>query len=230
MLLLTSLCETSTAQIKELYFADSLFSIGQYSAADEIYKKSLTETKKYNAQLLLKLAFMAEKAEKPAEALYYLSIVSQKEPNLALSEKMNQIAVTNGLEGYSFDDFSYFLVFYRQYGGYIPILLLTLGIYVVLVMILKVRNREIVQRRHKLAVIAYLVAMLGLLNIPESYHSGVVKSRFTFVRAFPSAAAPVVETIRQGHKLTVIGKRDEWNRVIWQGKILFIKHTDLWII
>ena len=159
-----------------------------------------------------------------------MSVLAQKHPSAALLEKMSSMATAHELSGYKFDDMSYFLIFYRRYGGYVPILLLTLGIYVVLVMLIKIRNGEKVQRRHKWAAIAYLTALLGLLNIPASYQTGVLKSRLTYAREFPTAAAPVVEMLRKGHKITVIGSRDRWKRVVWQGKIVFIRDTDIWIL
>ncbi len=218
------------AQSNRLDLADSLFTIGKYAEAYKIYQKKNEDDRTYNPNLLIKLSFLAEKAKKPAESLYYLSVLAQKEPSIALLEKMDQVALSSSLQGYQFNDFSYFLIFYRRYGGYIPILLLSLGVYVVAVMMIKLKNGEQIQKRHKWATIFYLTALFGLLNIPNNYTSGVVRSELSFIRAFPSAAAPVVQVIQRGHKMTIIGTRDHWNRVIWEGKIVFIKNSDLWII
>ena len=231
--LLTGVWANSTvlfAQKNRLNEADSLFTIGKYAQAYKIYQKKSENDQSYNPNLLIKLSFLAEKAKEPAESLYYLSILAQKQPSVALLEKMNQMALVNNLEGYKFNDFSYFLIFYRRYGGYIPILLLTLGVYVVAVMLIKIRNGEQIQQRHKWATIFYLTALFGLLNIPNNYATGIVRNELSFIRSFPSAAAPVVEVIKKGHKLTIIGTRDHWNRVIWEGHIVFIKKSDLWII
>jgi hypothetical protein len=217
-------------QLSELNLADSLFTIGKYSEAQNIYEKYFENIKKYNPNLLLKLSFLAEKSNDPAKCLYYLSILTQKTPTIKLLEKMSQVASEYNLEGYNFNDFSYFLVFYRRYGGYIPILLLTLGLYVVVVMFLKVKSGDFIQRRHKWAVVIYLMALFGLLNIPNNYQTGVVKKEETYVRSFPSSASPVVQKIKKGNKLTIIGNRDEWNRVIWNGEIVFVRKDDLWII
>lgn len=213
-----------------LHTADSLFSIGRYTEANRLYQSFYQNGKKFNPSLLLRLSFLAEKANNPARSLYYLSILAQKQPSVALLEKMNQIASQQNLTGYEFNDFSYFLVFYRKYGGYIPILLLTLGIYVVVVMVIKARRQERILKRHKWTAIVYLLALLALLNLPANYEAGVVRGQLVHIRAFPSAAAPVIETVRQGHRLTVIGSRDRWKRVIWKGSIVFIRDTDIWII
>lgn len=218
------------AQSKHLNLADSLFTIGRFSQAYTIYQKNFESEENFNPHLLLKLSFLAEKAKEPAASLYYLSILAQKQPSVALLNKMSQIALVNNLDGYQFNDFSYFLVFYRRYGGYIPILLLTLGLYVVAIMLIKIRNGEQIQRRHQWATIFYLIALLGLLNIPNNYTSGVVRAEYSYIRSFPSAASPVIERIRKGNKVTIIGTRDQWNRVIWEGRIVFIKKSDVWVI
>lgn len=213
-----------------LHRADSLFSIGRYAEANRLYQSHHQESKKFNPNLLLRLSFLAERANNPARSLYYLSILAQKQPNVVLLEKMHQIASQQNLTGYEFNDFSYFLIFYRKYGGYLPILLLTLGIYVVVVMVIKVRRQERIQKRHKSTAVIYLFALLALLNIPGNYEAGVVKGQLVQIRTFPSAAAPVLETVRAGHRLTVVGSRDRWKRVIWKGNIVFIRDSDLWII
>lgn len=178
----------------------------------------------------MRLSFLAERENNPARSLYYLSALAQQQPSVPLLEKMDKIASQQNLTGYEFNDFSYFLIFYRKYGGYVPILLLTLGIYVVVVMVIKIRRYERIQKRHKWTAIVYLLALLALLNIPGNYEAGVVKGQLIHIRAFPSAAAPVVETLRAGHRLTVIGSRDRWKRVIWKGNIVFIRDSDIWII
>ncbi|TDB66982.1 SH3 domain-containing protein [Arundinibacter roseus] len=226
----SAICDALFAQDSALNVADSLFTIGKYSQAEKIYEKNFKNSEKYNPNVLIKLSFLAEKANDPGKTLYYLSLLSQIKPTISLFEKMNQIAEMNQLDGYIFNDLSYFMVFYRRYGGYIPILLLSLGLYVVVVMVIKVRSGEWIQRRHKIAVFMYLIALLGLLNIPANYTTGVVKTERTFMRGFPSSAAPVVEVIQKGNKLTIIGNRDRWKRVIWDGEIGYIRENDLWAL
>ncbi|MFB9296807.1 hypothetical protein ACFFSP_25225 [Persicitalea jodogahamensis] len=213
-----------------LHTADSLFSIGRFAEADRLYQSFYQKGKKFNPNLLLKLSFLAEQANNPARSLYYLSVLAMKQPSRTLLEKMSQLATQQNLSGYEFNDLSYFLIFYRRYGGYIPILLLTLGIYVVAVMFIKVLRKERIQKRHKWTAVAYLLALLALLNVPANYESGVLKGKLVHIRAFPSAASPVVEIVGRGHKLTIIGSRDHWKRVIWKGNIVFVRDSDIWII
>lgn len=220
----------NAASEDRLHTADSLFTIGQYSRANAVYKSVYNKRGKFSPSLLIKLSYLAEKGSKPTEALYYMSALAAMRPSVDLLVKMDKIAATHHLTGYEFNDFSYFKIYYNRYGGYVPMLLLTLGAYIVLVMVFKVRRHELIQKNHKWAVVAYLLALLALFNLPANYESGVVKSEVTYVRAFPSAAAPVALTIRKGHKLTIIGSRDEWSRVLWDRKIWYILKSDLWIV
>lgn len=220
----------NAARVGRLHTADSLFTIGKFSRANALYKEVYDTQEKFSPNLLLKLSYLAEKGSNPTEALYYMSALAAMKPSVDLLMKMDKIAAAHHLTGYEFNDFSYFKIYYSRYGGYVPMLLLTLGAYIVLVMVFKVRHHERIQKNHKWAVVAYLLALFALFNVPANYESGVVRSEVTYVRAFPSAAAPVALTIRKGHKLTVIGSRDEWNRVVWDRKIWYILKSDLWMV
>ncbi len=227
---ITGITKAQNTPARLLHTADSLFTIGKYARANTLYQEAYLKQRKYNPNLLLKLSFLAEKSSKPSEALFYMSELAAKKPSVELLKKMDKIAATHHLLGYEFNDFSYFQIYYRYYGGYVTMLLLAFGAYVVLVMVFKARNFERIQKRHKWAVVIYLIALLALFNIPNNYESGVVRTEITYVRSFPSAAAPVALTIRKGHRLTIIGSRDEWNRVLWNRKILYVLKSDLWIV
>ncbi|WP_247236353.1 SH3 domain-containing protein [Telluribacter sp. SYSU D00476] len=218
------------AQENNLKVADSLFTIGRYSDAKNIYENYFQNHKKYNPNLLLKLAFLSERANDYTQSLYYLSNLAQLEPTVPLLKKMNSLAETHGLRGYEFNDYSYFVIFYRRYGEFLPILLLTLGVYVFVVMLIKIRNGEYIYKRHKWAMVIYLVALLGLLNAPANYSTGIISNGTTYLRSYPSSAAPVVERVSKGHKLTIIGARDNWNVVFWGGELVYVRKNDLMVI
>jgi len=218
------------ASKKELKTADSLFAMAKYPEATILYKKNFGDNEKNNQSLLLKLAFLAEKANNYTDCLYYLSKLAMITPSRRLFEKMDKLASEQNLKGYEFDDYNYFIIFYRRYGDYIPILLLTLGAYIVLIMVLKVRRKEPILKVHKLSIIIYLVALLGLLNIPSLYKTCIIVNENTFLRDEPSSAAPVVERVGKGHKLTIVGSVDHWDRVIWNNRIVYVRKSDLWNI
>ncbi|WP_229253899.1 SH3 domain-containing protein [Dyadobacter sp. NIV53] len=219
-----------SADLKELKAADSLFAMAKYTEAETLYKKNYKEDEKNNEYLLLKLAFLSEKTNNYTNCLYYLNKLALINPSRRLFEKMDNLAVEQNLSGYDFDDYNYFIIFYRRYGEYIPILLLTLGSYIVFIMVLKTRRKEPILQFHKISTIVYLVVLLGVVNIPSLYKTGIIVNDNTFLREEPSSASNVVEMVRKGHKLTIFGSVDHWDRVIWNNRIVYIRKNDLWTI
>lgn len=218
------------ANQKELKTADSLFAIARYPEAQALYKKNFSLTEKNSRALLLKLAFLAEKTNNYTDCLFFLSKLALLQPSRHLFEKMDKLAKEQNLSGYEFDDYNYFIIFYRKYGDYIPILLLTLGTYIVVIMVTKTRRKEPILQIHKISIIVYLLALLGILNVPSLYQTCIIVNENTFLRDEPSSAAGVVEKVGKGHKLTIIGSVDHWNRVIWNNRIVYIRKSDLWNI
>ncbi|WP_342086154.1 SH3 domain-containing protein [Dyadobacter sp. OTU695] len=218
------------ANQKELKTADSLFAIARYPEAQTLYKKNFSLTEKNSRALLLKLAFLAEKTNNYTDCLFFLSKLALVQPSRHLFEKMDKLAKEQNLSGYEFDDYNYFIIFYRKYGDYIPILLLTLGTYIVVIMVTKTRRKEPILQIHKISIIVYLLALLGILNVPSLYQTCIIVNENTFLRDEPSSAAGVVEKVGKGHKLTIIGSVDHWNRVIWNNRIVYIRKSDLWNI
>jgi tetratricopeptide (TPR) repeat protein len=222
--------EAFSADRNELKIADSLFAMARYTEASSLYKKNFGKDEKNNQSLLLKLAFLSEKTNDYTDCLFYLSKLALITPSRKLFEKMDKLASEQNLKGYEFDDYNYFIIFYRRYGDYIPILLLSLGAYIVFIMFLKVRRNEAILRIHKISIIFYLFALLGLLNIPSLYKTCIVVNENTFLRDEPSSASPVIEKVGKGHKLVIVGSIDHWDRVIWNNKIVYIRQSDLWHI
>jgi hypothetical protein len=219
-----------SANKKELKMADSLFAMARYPESLVLYKKNFSEREKNNQSLLLKLAFLAEKTNNYTDCLFFLSKLALVNPSRRLFEKMDKLAEERNLTGYEFDDYNYFIIFYRRYGDYIPILLLTLGTYIVVIMVTKVRRKEPILQIHKLSIIAYLLVLLGILNVPSLYRTCIIVNENTFLRDEPSSASAVIDRVGKGHKLTVVGSVDHWNRVIWNNQIVYIRKSDLWNI
>ncbi|MCF0050649.1 SH3 domain-containing protein [Dyadobacter chenwenxiniae] len=210
--------------------ADSLFAMARYPESLVLYKKNFSEDEKNNQSLLLKLAFLAEKTNNYTDCLFYLSKVALTNPSRRLFEKMDKLAAEQNLTGYEFDDYNYFIIFYRRYGDYIPILLLTLGTYIVVIMVTKVRRGEPILQIHKVSIVVYLLVLLGILNVPSLYRTCIIVNENTFLRDEPSSAAAVIDRVGKGHKLTIVGSVDHWNRVIWNNQIVYIRKSDLWNI
>jgi len=100
--------------VNELKMADSLFAIARYQESYLLYKKNFTDDEKNNESLLLKLAFLSEKTNNYTECLYYLNKLALTKPSRRLFEKMAKLAEEQNLSGYEFDDYNYFIIFYRS--------------------------------------------------------------------------------------------------------------------
>lgn len=212
---------------QELKKADSLFSIGQYAAAALIYKKKSYTSEKSNPELLLKLAYISRHLEDYTLCLYYLSRLAEVKPSQQLFLEMESIAEKYHVTGYEFDDYGYFSILYKRYGHFLHLLLLTLGVYVFGVLIIKIRKGEFIQTRHKWILFFYLLGIMGLITIPDFYSSGIVQHDNTFVRSFPSSAGPVTARISKGNKLIILTSKDNWYMVIWDKDLVYVKKNDM---
>ena len=43
----------------------------------------------------------------------------------------------------------------------------------------------------------------------------------------PSPGAPLVEIVNEGHRVEIIGKKDVWVEVLWEGEPAYIKEGNL---
>ncbi|MFN4146076.1 MAG: hypothetical protein ACK4GN_09655 [Runella sp.] len=222
-----------SAQIINLQAADSLFLHGKYREAGMIYEKFLRQRTGVSIIALpiyYKLAFINEQQNHYARALYYLSIIYNRQPRQNILNKINEIAVNHALEGYELDDFSFVFLFFRQYSVYLTLFLLLIGLYAFGVIIYKQNRGEAIRKRHKWTVFIYFIALLALLNLPASYQIGIINKTYTHLREAPSSAAPVVKSIREGNKVAIIGQSDQWLRVWWQDQPFYVRRLDVWPI
>ena len=211
----------------ELKAADSLFATAGYTEAYKLYKKNFKKVEKNNPELTLKLAFLSERSGNYSDCLFYLSTLSLIKPSRALFEKMADIAGEYNLKGYEFDDYSYFIIFYRRYGSYLPLLLLLFAGYIVYIMVIKTKNREPILMVHKLSILGYLIIVLGLINLPDLFQSAIITNPKTFLRNEPSSASKVISEVGNGHRIIILGSVDHWDRVIWENSIVYIRKSDV---
>jgi hypothetical protein len=210
--------------------ADSLFATGDQAHAAQLYEKVLAAGYEATNTMLLKLASAYEQQDNIPRLLYFLQVYFDHQPDDAVLYKMNEIARANNLDGYETDDLNYFFLFYRKYGIYILIFLLLPAGYVFTVLILKGLRRQPAPLRQKWVLFIYLLVLLAFVNLPDSVQSGITNNNRVMIRTAPSAAAPVVDVIGQGHKVNILGSRDVYLRVLWHNKLYFIRRDNIWVI
>jgi hypothetical protein len=210
--------------------ADSLFATGDQAHAAQLYEKVLAAGYEATNTMLLKLASAYEQQDNIPRLLYFLQVYLDRQPDDAVLHKMNDIARANNLAGYETDDLNYFFLFYRKYGIYILIFLLLPAGYVFTVLILKGLRRQPAPLRQKWVLFFYLLVLLAFVNLPASVQSGITNTDRVIIRTAPSAAAPVVDVIGQGHKVNILGSRDVYLRVLWHNKLYFVRRDNVWVI
>lgn len=224
---------TVQAQTPMLHEADSLFGVGQYNRAKSIYQKSLLQ-RPYLAKAPLpiyyKLAFIADNQQDYVNSLYYLSKIYRYQPRQSILNKINEIAATYNLQGYEVGNFDFVFLLFRNYASYLILFLLFIGIYAFGVLLQKTKQNEPIKSRHKWIVVIYLLGLLLLLNLPDSYQLAIINRNPTYLREAPSSASPVVGNIPTGNKVTIIGKEDIWVRIWWKGNDFYIRAVDAWTI
>lgn len=180
--------------------------------------------------MLLKVAHAYEQQGDVARVLYFLQVYFKRHPEEAVLRKMNDLARANNLSGYETNDLNYFYLFYRQYGVYLLLVMLLLGAYVFSVLLIKSMRRESTSARLKTLILVYFVALLIFINLPEGYDAGITNASHVFLRAEPSAAAPVEVTLGRGNKVNILGSTDIWWRVFWNNKLYYVRKETLWLI
>lgn len=221
------------AQPVSLAQADSLFRNGRQAESAVLYEKYLSQYNNKNLvplPIYYKLAYISETRNDYARALYYLSTIYNRQPRQNILNKIAEIAAKYQLTGYEVDDFGFIFLFFRKYSLYFTLFLLIVGIYAFGVLIYKKRQGEHIRNRHKWVVIIYFIALLLLLNLPNSYQIAIVNKDPTRFREAPSSAAGVKWSVAKGNKVTIIGEDDQWFRIWWEQQPLYVRKLDVWAV
>lgn len=211
--------------------ADSLFAIGQYLAAQNLYKgEVLSEKNEFRPNAILKMAYIAELNGDYTQSLYHLSLLSKIVPSESISQKMEAIAHRHHLTGYDFDDFGYLLLYVKKYGQWLYLFIIILTGYGLFELFVKYKKGESIALLAKMIVVIFLLGLIALVNVGERYKEAIVAKSPTFLRESASSASAVKGTIEKGNKVIVLGERDHWKLVYLRGKFVYIKNDDLLLI
>lgn len=210
--------------------ADSLFSYKKYEEAAIVYKSLLKAGQVNRKNAFLKLSYIYENSGDYPQALYYLNNYYNLNPGDKVFDKMNQIALENKYSGFDRTDLNFLLMLYQQYFNYLVIFLVIVALYIFWILVRKKYFHQGVSGRNIAIILLYLVFLLGLINAPGNYKSGIIKSKRAYLRTQPTAAAAIEGFITEGNKLNVLGQDDIWLKVLWKRKLVFIKRSDLWLV
>jgi tetratricopeptide (TPR) repeat protein len=201
--------------------ADSLFQAKQYTQSMELYR-AVFEQKQYTPAMLLKMAFVEEGLGQTGQALYYLNLYYRVSNDQTALEKMEELATKYNLEGYDQAETDWALSHYHDYHSAITI---ALAAFVILFASLGIYFKRQGERpvASAITMVVLLVIMGVHVNLGGRITAGIIAQQNTYAMSGPSAGATVTAVLDSGHRVEVIGKRDVWVKILWQGETLYIK-------
>ena len=186
------------------------------------YEEMLKQNQ-FTPSMLLKMAFIKEGLLQIGESMYYLNLYFIATHDEAALDKMKELATKFNLEGYEASETDKLLTNYYNNYNYISIAVLAL---LVFAFALTFYTRFRLKRKPVVSftLVAFFGATLFIhLFYGERIQTGIITNASTYLMAGPSAAANVVEIIKDGHKVEVIGQKDVWLKIKWAGDVAYVK-------
>lgn len=213
-----------------LQTADSLFQQKMYTQSLALYEEIFENDQKQSPAMLLKMAYINEGLGDYSNALFYLNKYYQQTLNKEALEKMEDLAQKHEVSGYVSSDVDMFLNYYYQYLPYF--LLAAIALSAFLFALIYRQKRKTSARPYFTS--AALTLMLGLLfymiNFGDRNKQGIISDAESYLMSGPSSGANVVEVVKPGHKVSILGKEDVWVKISWNGSIAYVKENNLMLL
>jgi hypothetical protein len=225
MVAMCSIRSQAQISIHRLQQADSLFQQKKFTQSEEHYETILKQHE-YTPAMLLKMAFIKEGLNQVGQALYYLNLYYLATNDKSVVAKMEDLATRYSLAGYESTDGDKILSFYHDYHFYITVALAAIVVFLVS-LAYSIRRKG---RRPLSVGIVSLILLVGFfvhLNMGKDISMGIVDSSNTFLMDGPSPGASVVEVVKEGHRLEIVGKNDVWLQVLWNGEVAYIREGNI---
>jgi hypothetical protein len=195
-----------------LVHGDSLFQQKRYIQSLESYKK-LFEDHRYTPAMLLRMAYVEEGLNNVSQSAYYLNLYYLATQDEDVLVKLEELAVKNRLEGYATDQTDGLISFYLTHRDLITYVLLGLA---VLAMAIALTQRLILKNKPVGEFVTLcIVSVLFIVHISQQtlWEKAIISKNNTYLMNGPSAAAPVLSIVRDGHRVEVMGTEDVWTKV-----------------
>jgi hypothetical protein len=169
------------------------------------------------------MAYIQEGLGNIGKALYHLNLYYLASNDKEVLFKMEELAEKYNLDGYAASDKEHFLSFYHDYYSYISLVLAAILIFALSAIFytrVKLRKRPIAG---PIALMVIVIAFAIHLNMGERVSSAILTAKRAYIMTGPSAAAPLLTITGEGHRVEVIGKRDVWMKILWNGQIGYVR-------
>lgn len=205
--------------------ADSLFLAKRYTQSMDLYR-SIFAQQEYTPAMLLKMAYIEEGLNQTGQALYYLDLYYHATRDKSVLEKMEELAGKYKLEGYQQTEGSRILVYYQDHHVMISVFLAVIIFFLFsLAFYLKKINRNPVPSF--VIVISLLILFAVHSNAGEQLTTAIITRPGAYLMDGPSPGASVVSIVDAGHRVEIVGQKDVWVKILWQGKTAYIKEGNL---
>lgn len=204
-----------------LHIADSLFQERQFTQSAELYE-SILANREYTPALLLRLAYIHEGLNQIGDALYYLNLYYQATRDPEARYKIKELAEAHQLAGYDQEEMDVALAYYQQYHTTTSLsLAVLLSLCFGLALYLRWKKRSPLVP----VILSFLfVAVLAVhVNLPTQLRSGIISLENSFIMSGPSSGADVVSVVSAGHRVRILGTKDVWTKIEWNGAPAYIK-------
>jgi len=217
-------CETPS---QSLLLADSLYSQKKYTQALEVYEKIYMKQRKASPAMLLKMAFVKEGLGKYDEALFFLNLHYLLSFDKKTLKKMESLAEQHKLQGYNYDDAAFFLNIYQKYQIQIDIAILSSAGLMFSLLVFQRRRSGKMPALGTMGFILLLCALFMLNNLAREQKKAIISPDVAYLMDGPSPGANVVAVVTQGHRVNVVGHKDIWSEIEWDGKSTYVKTFSL---
>ena len=205
----SAFCSDYGSHLRE---ADSLFNAKKFTQAFSIYETLHREGMSTPA-MYLKMAYIREGLGDVSGAMLYLHHYYYSTYNKKALRKMELMANDHRLSGYEFSDKELFLNILMKNKDLISMVLMA-GCIALLVLTLYRKFHAGKPHRDVAIVFAAFTLVLVLFeNVPVMPDFAIVKNDQVIVMDSPSAGADLVEKVKKGNKLKVIGTGEAWVKV-----------------
>ena len=220
----TTVAQSVTGSINE---ADSLFAARRYTQSLRIYERIYNEEEQATPAMLLKMAYSTEAMDNLAKALLYLHDYYRLTSDEEVLKKMEALASVNGLEGFDMSQFDQAKKAVEDYKLQILGVLLALALLILAMMFRKIQKHKAKSPSLAVSLVIVLALVFYVVNLNSNKTKALIMENNAYLMSGPSAAAELIEVVRQGHKVEVIGKKDIWYEIKWKGRRAYIRENNL---
>jgi hypothetical protein len=209
---------------KNLNSADSLFEKKHYTESMELYEHFF-QSGFYTPRMLIRLSLIKEGLGDYTYALYYLNLYYSNIHDKSVLKKMDELAARYNLEGYDYNDLTFFISLYDRYYNYVVLaFLIASALFLFYLYLARAKKRKMALRPLFFALLlgtTYLISNYDV--IPEK----AIISNDTSLMSAPSAGAELIGEINKGHRVTIRGHVDIWYEIKWHDKIAYVRENNL---